>query len=178
MQHLQTALTQMNIQLAKVTADVVGEAGQKILRAIVAGQRDGLALAASKNSRIRASDDETARSLQGNWRAEHLFALKQALGSFDFVGAQLAEVDREIELPLQGLQVLGVHVGDPAKGKKRGRARNAPKFGLRTQRFRMCGADLTRINGIDGIDVTTALAVISETGAYMSRVPSVKHFTG
>ena len=62
----------------------------------------------------------------------------------------------------------------PAKGKKRGRARNAPKFDLRTQLFKMCGVDLTRI---DGIDVTTALAVVSETGADMSRFPSVRHFT-
>ena len=124
-----------------------------------------------KNARIRASVDEIAKSLQGNWRAEHLFALKQALGAFDFVGTQLAECDREIEQQLQSLQV---HEGEPAKGKKRGgRARNAPKFDLRTQLFKMCGVDLTRI---DGIDVTTALAVISETGADMSRFPTVAHF--
>jgi len=170
-QHMQKALTQMNIQLANVIADVVGETGQKILRAIVAGERDGQVLAALKNVRIRASNDEIAKSLQGNWRCEHLFALKQALGAFDFVGTQLAEVDREIEAQLK---VLQVHEGDPAKGKKRGRARNAPKFDLRTQLFRMCGVDLTRI---DGIDVTTALAVVSETGSDMSRFPSVKHFT-
>jgi transposase len=170
-QHMQKALTQMNIQLANVIADVVGETGQKILRAIVAGERDSHTLARLKNVRIRASEDEIAKSLQGNWRTEHLFALKQALGAFDFVGTQLAEVDREIEAQLK---VLQLHDGDPAKGKKRARARNAPKFDLRTQLFRMCGVDLTRI---DGIDVTTALAVISETGADMSRFASVKHFT-
>ena len=170
-QHMQKALTQMNIQLANVIADVVGETGQKILRAIVAGERDGRVLAALKNVRIRASEDEIAKSLQGNWRCEHLFALKQALGAFDFVGTQLAEVDQEIEAQLTLLQI---HDGDPAKGKKRGRARNAPKFDLRTMLFRVCGVDLTRI---DGIDVTTALAVVSETGTDMSRFPSVKHFT-
>jgi transposase len=170
-QHMQKALTQMNIQLTNVLADVVGETGQKILRAIVAGERDGHVLAAMKNVRVRASVGEIAKSLQGNWRAEHLFALKQALDAFDFVGRQLAECDREIELQLQSLKV---HDGDPAKGKKRGRARNAPKFDLRTQLFRMCGVDLTRI---DGIDVTTALAVVSETGTDMSRFATVKHFT-
>ncbi len=169
-QHMQKALTQMNIQLANVIADVVGETGQKILRAIVAGQRDGHVLAAMKNVRIHASTDEIAKSLQGNWRAEHLFALKQALDAFDFVGTQLTECDREIEAQLQSLQV---HEGEPARGKKRGRARNAPKFDLRTQLFRMCGVDLTRI---DGIDVTTALAVVSEVGADMARFPSDKHF--
>ena len=170
-QHMQKALTQMNVQLANVISDVVGETGQKILRAIVAGERDGQVLGSLKNSRIHASVDEIAKSLQGNWRAEHLFALKQALGAFDFVGTQLAECDHEIE---QQLQTLQVHEGEPGKRKKRsGSARNAPKFDLRTQLFKMCGVDLTRI---DGIDVTTALAVISETGADMSRFPTVAHF--
>jgi transposase len=170
-QHMQKALTQMNLQLTNVLADVVGETGQKILRAIVAGERDGQVLGSMRNVRVRASVDEIARSLQGTWRAEHLFALRQALAAFDFVGTQLAECDREIEQQLHRLQV---HEGDPAKGKKRGRARNAPRFDLRTQLFRMCGVDLTRI---DGIDVTTALAVVSEVGADMTRFPTIKHFT-
>ena len=169
-QHMQKALTQMNIQLANVLSDVVGETGQKILRAIVAGERDGRVLAAMKNVRIHASSAEIAKSLQGNWRAEHLFALRQALAGFDFCGTQLAECDAEIEQQLQSLQL---HHGEPAKGKKRSRPRNAPKFDLRTQLFKMCGVDLTRI---DGIDVTTALAVLSEVGADMSRFPSDKHF--
>ena len=156
--------------MANVISDVVGETGQKILRAIVAGERDGQVLGSMKNARIRASIDEIAKSLQGNWRAEHLFALKQALGAFDFIGTQLLECDREIE---QQLQCLQAHDGEPAKGKQRGRSRNAPKFDLRTQLFKMCGVDLTRI---DGIDVTTAMAVISETGADMSRFPTVGHF--
>jgi transposase len=169
-QHMQKALTQMNIQLANVISDVAGETGQKILRAIVAGERDGLALARLKNSRIRASEDEIAKSLQGSWRAEHLFALKQALDAFDFCGAQLAECDAQVQAQLQALHV---REDEPAKGKKRGRARNAPKFDLRTQLFQMCGVDLTRI---DGIDVTTALVVVSEVGADMGKFPSDKHF--
>ncbi len=170
-QHMQKALTQMNIQLTNVLSDIVGESGQKILRAILAGERDAQVLGKMKNVRVRASVDEIAKSLQGNWRAEHLFELKQALGAFDFVGSQLAECDREIE---QQMLVLKAHDGDPAKGKKRGRARNAPKFDLRTQLFQMCGVDLTRI---DGVDVTTALAVVSEVGSDLSKFPTVKHFT-
>ncbi len=169
-QHMQKALTQMNIQLANVISDVAGETGQKILRAIVAGERDGLALAKLRNARIHASEDEIARSLQGSWRAEHLFALKQALDAFDFCGTQLAECDAQIQAQLQALHV---REDEPAKGKKRGRARNAPKFDLRTQLFQMCGVDLTRI---DGIDVTTALVVVSEVGADMGKFPSDKHF--
>lgn len=170
-QHMQKALTQMNIQLANVISDVAGATGQRILRAIVAGERDGRSLALLKDKRIHASADEIAKSLQGNWRDEHLFALKQALAAFDFYSAQLAECDTAIQEQLHALQV---HDGAFAADRKRGHARNAPKFDLREHMFRMCGVDLTRINGID---VTTALVVLSEIGADMSRFPTVKHFT-
>lgn len=85
-QHMQKALTQMNIQLANVISDIVGKTGLNILRAINAGERNPWVLADLKNVRIRASRDEIAKSLQGNWRIEHLFALKQALALFDFIG--------------------------------------------------------------------------------------------
>ena len=170
-QHMQKALTQMNLQLANVISDVVGETGLKILRAIDAGERDGHVLATLRGSRIHASEEEIAKSLQGTWRPEHLFALKQALATFDFIGTQLAEVDREVELQLQKLKV---HDDEPPKGKRRGRARNAPRFDLRMQLFKMCGVDLTRI---DGIDVTTALTIISEIGPDLGRFPTVGQFT-
>jgi len=99
-----------------------------------------------------------------------VFALKQALDAFDFCGRQLAECDAQIEAQLAHLRRTET---DPAKGKRRGAARNAPKFDLRSRLFQMCGVDLTRI---DGIDVTTALAVVSEVGADLARFPSDKHF--
>jgi transposase len=83
----------------------------------------------------------------------------------------VAEVDQEIEHQLQGLQTCE---GTPTKSRNRGRGRNAPKFDLRAQLFRMCGVDLTRI---DGIDVTTALAVVSEIGSDLPRFPTIGHFT-
>lgn len=169
-QHMQKALVQMNIQLANVIADVAGASGQAILRAIVAGERNPYVLAGMKNSRVRASDDEIARSLQGNWRDEHLFALQQALDAFDFCGQQLQQCDAVIEAQLDSLHITRV---EPDPGKKRSKARNAPKFDLRTRLFQMCGVDLTRI---DGIDVTTALVVVSETGTDMTKFPSDKHF--
>ena len=170
-QHMQKALTQMNIQLANVISDVAGVTGQKIIREIVAGERDAQVLAAYRDVRIKASEQEIAKSLQGNWRAEHLFALKQALAGFDFCISQLAECDTETE---RVLRELHVHAGVPTKGKKRGRARNAPKFDVREHLFKVCGVDLTRI---DGIDVSTALVILSEIGADLGRFPTVKHFT-
>jgi len=82
-QHMQKALAQMNIQLARVISDVAGDTGQKIIRAILAGERDGATLAKLRNVRIRASEADIAKSLQGNWREEHLFALKQAVALYD-----------------------------------------------------------------------------------------------
>jgi len=170
-QHMQKALTQMNIQLTNVISDVAGVTGLKIVRAIVDGERDPQELAEYRDMRIKASREEIAKSLHGNWRGEHLFALKQALAGFDFCVTQLGECDTEIE---QRMKALHVHEGKPAKGKKRSRARNAPKFDVREHLFKVCGVDLTRI---DGIDVTTAMTVIAEIGADMSRFETVKHFT-
>lgn len=169
-QHMQKALTQMNIQLANVISDIVGTTGQQILRAIMAGERNGVTLAKLRNGRIVASEDDIAKSLQGNWRVEHLFTLKQAMGRFDFIDTQLDECDQEVQ---QQLIALKMHDREPAKGKRAG-SRNAPAYDLRTQLFKVCGVDLTRI---DGINVTTAMAVISETGTDMSRFASVGHFT-
>lgn len=136
----------------------------------MAGERDGATLAQLKNSRIRASSEDIAKSLQGSWRQEHLFALQQALDAFDFCASQLAQCDAHIEAQLHKLHI---RQDEPAKGKKRGRARNAPRFDLRSRLFQMCGVDLTRI---DGIEVTTALVVISEVGSDLSRFKSDKHF--
>lgn len=170
-QHMHKAMTLMNIQLAQAISDIAGATGQKIVRAIVGGERDPQALAAYRDRRIKASEEEIAASLQGTWRAEHLFALKQALATFDFCAAQLAECEREIE---QVMQQLHAYAGTPAKpAKKRGRAKNAPQFDVREHLFKMCGVDLTRV---DGIDVSTALTVVSETGTDLSRFASDKHF--
>lgn len=168
-QHMQKALTQMNIQLANVIADIVGETGQKIVRAIIAGERDAQKLARMKNYRIKASEEEIVKSLQGNWRQEHLFALKQAVALFDAYSEQILQCDLQLE---QMLGELKKYDSEPIKG--RSRRKNDPQFDLRTYLVRMCGVDLTRI---DGIEVTTALKVISEVGPNLSRFPSVKHFT-
>ena len=160
----------MNIQLSQAISDVAGVTGQKIVRAILAGERDPMVLAAYRDSRIKASEEEIAASLQGTWKAEHLLALKQAMGRYDFFAEQLQECDQQIEAVMQQLQA---HTKELAKGKKRSKAKNAPKFNLRERLLKMCGVDVTRI---DGIDETTALNVVSEVGTDLSRFPSDKHF--
>ena len=95
--HMQKALLQMNIQLSQVLSDVTGATGQRIIRAIVAGERDPRTLAALRNYRCQKDGDEIALALTGTWREEHLFVLKQALALFDFYTAQLSECDAQIE---------------------------------------------------------------------------------
>jgi transposase len=169
-QHMQKALTQMNLQLTQVISDVAGDTGQRIIRAILAGERDGYVLAKLRNVRIRASEAEIAKALQGTWREEHLFALKQAVALYDAYAEQLADCDRQLEAMLAA---LAQHSGTPEPARRRSRAKNAPHFELRIRLFQMCGVDLTRI---DGIDVTTAFKVLAEVGADLSRFKSAKHF--
>jgi len=170
-QHMQKALAQMNIQIVNVIADIVGETGQKIVRAIIAGERDPYKLASLRNYRIKASEEEIAKSLQGNWRQEHLFALKQAVALFDAYSEQLRQCDCQLQKMLQELKRYD---GEPIYSKARSRKKNEPQFDLRSYLVGMCGVDLTRI---DGIEVTTALKIMSEVGPDLSRFPSVKHFT-
>jgi transposase len=176
-QHMQKALTQMNIQLTAVISDVVGMTGQRIVRAIVAGERDGAKLAAFRDHRVKASEAQIASALRGTWRPEHLFALRQALELFDVYGTQLAACDDEIEAHLQQFAVRAdtPHASAPPPSKRaKKRSKNAPRFDARTLLYRMSGVDLTQINGIE---VTTALTIMSEIGPDLSRFRSAKAFT-
>ena len=170
-QHMQKALTQMNVQLDNVISDIVGETGQKIVRAILAGERDPLTLANLRNGRIRASEAEIVKSLQGNWREEHLFSLKQAVDLYDSYQTSIGECDAQLARVLGRLAVQD----EPAQPFKRSRGRPAKveKFDLRAALYRICGVDLTRI---DGIEVGAALKMIAEVGPDLSRFKTVKHF--
>jgi transposase len=143
-QHMQKALAQMNLQLANVISDVVGETGQRILRAIVAGERDPLKLAELKHARIRASKQQIAMSLHGNWREEHLFELTQAVELFDAYSQALQRCDLMLERLSRSQDQPG-----PSKRRRCSKVKNAPKFDVRTYLFRICGVDLTAIDGID-----------------------------
>ena len=170
-QHIQKALLLMNLLLTEVISDVVGETGQKIIRAILAGERDGQVLAKYRNHHIKASEEEIAKALQGNWREEHLFALKQAVALYDAYAVQLLECDRQLDKMLKDLARNDLKADKPKR--RGGKSKNAPNFDARTLLMQMCGVDLTRI---DGIDVTTAFKVLAEIGADLSRFKDAKHF--
>jgi hypothetical protein len=96
--HMQKALDQMNLQIHRVLNDITGVSGLKILDAILAGQRDPLTLARLCHGGVKSSEDTIAKSLEGDYRTEHLFALRQSLTAFRYYQQLVVEVDREIEL--------------------------------------------------------------------------------
>lgn len=170
-QHMQKALTQMNLQLTNVISDVAGKTGQAIIRAIVEGERDPVKLAGFRDRRIHASEEDIAKSLHGTWREEHLFSLKQAVALYDAYQVRLEECDQQLE---QMFQRLERHSGEPGKtNRRRSKNRNTPTFDVRAAMFKLCGVDYT---AIDGIDVGTALKIVAEIGPDFSRFKSVKHF--
>ena len=180
-QHMQKALTTMNVQLANVISDINGVTGQAIIRAILQGERDIYVLADLRDGRVKASREEIARSLEGTWRQDVLFELKQAVDAYDFVQKQLGECDRQLEKYMAALPSRGLPRADSEKaddgGKKQRKSKkptgNMPKFDLKTELNRVNGVDLTTI---DGIDVMTAETILSEIGADMSRFKTEQHF--
>jgi transposase len=173
-QHIQKALTQMNLQLQHVISDITGGTGMKILRAIVAGERDCRRLAALRDVRTKSNEETIAKALEGNYRAEHLFALKQSLELFDTYQKQIASCHDQIE---QHLKSLASKV-DPAElqaaRKRKKKRRNQPDFSIREQAFRISGVDLTQIHGIDE---SAALSLIAEIGVDMNAWKTEKHFS-
>jgi transposase len=101
-QRMQKALTQMNIQLANVISDLSGVTGQRIVRAIIAGERDPWKLAELSDRRIQASPREIAKSLEGNWRQELIFVLQQEIEMYDAYQRRIAECDQQLQKHLAG----------------------------------------------------------------------------
>ena len=171
-QHMQKALTQMNVKLQHVIRDITGKTRTDIMEAIVRGERNPRKLARLRDHRIKADELTISRSLQGHWRKEHIFELTQALELYRFYQGKIAECDREIEAQLERFEDRSDGQPPAPNGKKRNQ-KNAPRFDVQSQLYRMTGVDLTRIDGIDGY---TALKVISEVGTDMAKWPSAKHF--
>jgi hypothetical protein len=175
-QRMQKALVQMNVQLPLVVSDITGVTGLRILRDIVAGQRDPQHLAQHRDVRCRASEAELIAALRGNYRAEHVFVLQQNLELFDIYQQQLAACDRTIEGHLAQLAVTASSASPlPAARRRPRKAKdNEPAFDLRTPLHQLTGVDLSQI---DGIGPYNALRLLSEIGTDMTRWPTVKHFT-
>ena len=173
---IQKALTQMNLQLANVLTDISGATGQAIIKAILAGERNPHKLAEFRDPRVKASEEQIAQSLEGNWQEDLLFVLKQEHEGYEFCQKQMAECDRQLSHYLQEREDRS-HGARLPEEKRKGRLKkkkgNAPQFDLREGLFHLSGTDLT---WIDSIDVMTATTILSEAGWDMSKWETEHHF--
>jgi len=174
-QHMQKALEQMNLKLTEVVSDITGKTGMTILRAILAGERDPQRLVTYRDKRCKHDQGTIAQALTGHWRAEHLFALQQAVDQHDFLAQQLQACDGHIEGCLHTfVPHVAVDAPQPTPVRTwRASRSNPPSFDVQAYLDAMTGVDLTQIDGIDSL---TALKVISEIGLDMTRWPTSKHF--
>ena len=187
-QHMQKALTSMNVQLANAISDIGGSSGQAILRSILAGERNAQTLARLRDRRIKASEEEVARSLEGNWQEDQLFELQQAVDEYDFRQKQITECDRKLQAYLAVLPSRAVPPTDTgdvtpplsAPGKKKKRAKkigggNAPQsFDLAAELQRVTGVDALRI---EGVNLMTLQTVVAELGTELGNSwPTEQHF--
>jgi len=176
-QRMQKALEQMNVQLHKVLSDITGVTGMKIIRSILAGQREAKMLARMRHASVKSSEEKLVQALTGNYREEHVFSLQQSVELYDIYQVKIGECDDRIHkymITLKSKTAPGKKQGTPPKTLIRKQRKNQPGFNLRSQLYQTTGVDLTQI---DGIDAMTAQTVISECGFDMSPFPSEKHFS-
>jgi transposase len=173
-QHMQKALTQMNLQIHHVLSDITGLSGMAIVEAIVAGQRDPGQLASLCHGGVRSDRQTIIRSLTGNYRPEHLFTLKQSLAAYKNYQQLLAECDQEIQRLTANLTGKTGRGGPPPDAsKQRKRRKNQFHFHMSSELHRVFGVDLTAVPGISEL---TAHALLSEVGTDLSRFHSAAAF--
>jgi transposase len=172
-QHMQKALQQMNLLLHQVVSDITGLTGMTIIRAILAGERDPQMLAQHRDPRCKSSTEVIAKSLEGNYRDDHLFALQQGVALYDAYQTQLATCDVRIEQYLATLERVTAELPPPPSKPRQTPKHNQPRFDARTYLYQLTGVDLTRI---DGIEAGSALALLAEIGTDMHRWKTANHF--
>jgi transposase len=180
-QHMQKALTQMNVPIQHVISDLTGLTGMAIVDAILGGERNPDELVKLRDPRIQAEASVVRKSLLGNWRAEHLFTLRQSRDLYRTYQQHMVECDQELERYLKNL-TPGVDPEQkplPPDGKKHRRARRTKKMGdwqatsdLRTEAYRLFGVDVMQIPGLEN----SALRLFSEVGRDLSAWPTAHHF--
>jgi transposase len=173
-QRMQKALELMNLKLTGVLADVTGVTGLKIIRAIIAGERDPHTLAALRDRRCQHTAEEIATALDGRYRAEHVTELGLNLEMWEKYQQVIAKLDTVIDDQLKRMRRSSVLPSLPHRRRMRGRKPHDPGFNVREALYYVSGVDLTAIEGIDEL---TALTLISELGTDFSKWPTVKHFT-
>lgn len=170
-QLMQKAFEQMNIKLHNVIADITGKSGIAIIEAILRGERDASYLALLADPRVKAPQEEIIKSLQGCWREENLFELRQAYELYLIFKQKIKECDNQIELTLQRHHNSSSKQDQMTKRKTRGK--NSFDFNASSYLKKILGVDITEIFGISEV---SAMQIISEIGIDMSKWDTPKHF--
>jgi transposase len=169
-QHMQKALQQMNLRLDTVVADVTGQTGMRIIKAILAGERDTRVLGEMRDPRCKATADQIAASLEGTFRREHMFELRQAVELFEVYQEKIAACEAEMERYLAEM-TEGYDDDPPPKGGRR--KHESMSFSVRDYAWKLTGVDLFKITGLGS---ETILRILSEVGVDLSAFPTEKHF--
>lgn len=173
-QHMQKALQQMNLLLHNVVSDITGVTGMKIIKAIIAGERDPQVLARNRQGTCHNSEATIAKSLVGNYRDEHLFALRQAVELYDIYQSKISDCEKAIVAQLDSYpDAANDEPPAPTKPSQRS-ARIRNEVDVRELLYKKSGLDLFAVPGL-GAD--TLLTITSEVGFDMSPWKTVKHFT-
>ncbi|WP_176251332.1 transposase, partial [Sulfitobacter sp. HGT1] len=168
-------LMEMNLQLHHVVSDITGITGMKIIRAIVAGERDLDVLAGYRDVRCKASTQTIKAALNGNNRPEHIFGLTQSLELYDFYQAKMLECDRHLEATLVALGADTEHdLSQLPCPRTKTKQVSTPSFDVRAALFGVLGVDLTEIHGMGP---SLSLKLVGECGTDLRAWPSAKHFT-
>jgi transposase len=170
-QLMQKAMHQMNVQLSHVLSDITGISGKAIVEAILAGQRDPIALAELASLRVKTPRDEIAKALVGDWRAEHLFCLGQAYRMYLKYQTDIAECEQQLAAELERLPSKVDPKLTPLPPKLD--PKKSITESLRLALYGRFGVDVT---AIEGIGPTAGLTMLTEVGADLSAFPSEKHF--
>jgi len=180
-QHIQKALERMNLKIHDVISDLTGMSGLKMIEAILGGQRNPVALVALValcDPQVQKRKGVALRAaLEGTWKKEHLFALRQAHELWNAYEKRIAECDEAIATVLR--EMVGPEdpqAPAPRPGTKRGGV-NAPQIaGLHGLLFRLCGdKDPTQLPGVADY---VLLQLLSEVGTDLGKNwTTEKHFT-
>ncbi len=178
---MEKALELMNIKLHTVISNLVGKTGTAIVEAIIAGERNAVNFLPFIDGRIKADPQVIVKSLEGNWRQEQLFTLKENYTCYKFFQERIDTCDQAIEAWLQqyaAIQNEGeVPVTKAKKGNEQAPAKkknkNAPPFDIRSYLTSILGVDVLAIYGLSEV---SALEILAETGTDMSKWSSEKHF--
>jgi transposase len=174
-QHMQKSLHLMNLQLDNVLSDITGKTGMTILRAIVDGKRDPDVLASYRDPKCKNSQEVIAKSLQGHYSDEHLFALKQYLLLYDHYTDLIHECGQEMLKCYKAISIAQAPLNPLGRSRKsNSHCKNAPAYDLRGCLYHLCGVDLTEVDGFNAVSLQD---IILETGTDMTKWPSDKHFT-